>query len=168
MTTSNLLQIDRSKRFDLRNLNKICSWVDIDEGWSIAEEDKRALSLTEIDLSKMRFDTLPYNKSCYNEIKKQLVASGRVLLDVQVFQILWENQSLIPESWKSGGCIYFGGTEFERGTHRGRYILFMAWVGAGWVEGYAETGDFENWPDDDDDNDYSPANLLVSLDSSLG
>ena len=167
MTTSNLLQIDRSKRFDLRNLDKICSWVDIDEGWSIAEEDKRVLSLTEIDLSKMSFNTLPY-KSCYNKIKEQLVASGRALLDVQVFQILWENQSLIPESWKSGGYIHFGGTEFERRNCRGRYILFMAWGGAGWLDGYTWIGEFEKWPCDDDDNDYWPTNLLVSLDSSLG
>jgi hypothetical protein len=100
-----LIQIDRTAPFDPVSF--------IGAGWSIVAQDERALVLTELNLNDVTFKTmLHFGEKCIpgEEKLKRLIASGKIRLDARVFQTLWENRSLIPESWKSNRDIFFYGT----------------------------------------------------------
>ncbi len=126
-----VIPIDRSKKFNPAKF--------IGEGWKIDEEDERSLALTEIDLTTIRFESMLKNgeKRVQGEEKlTRLKDSGYVRLDAKVFQILWENQHLIPTSWKektNGNTtyIFFDGTVL-RDPHGGRYVLYLYWGDGQW------------------------------------
>lgn len=113
----------------------------IGEGWSIItdETDTRSTALTELDLSKVKFDTMLKDGETRvgGEGKlKRLKESGNIRLDADVFHTLWENQHLIPESWKekvNGNTryIFFDGTVLwhPRGD---RCVLCLCWGGGKW------------------------------------
>ncbi|MDP3764448.1 MAG: hypothetical protein Q8Q95_02395 [bacterium] len=122
------------------------------EGWSIwkgpadgdglsgeEEQDERSLNLTELDLSNIQLVTcLKEDESVIKgeEKLKRLKAKNYVRLDAKIFQTLWENKSLIPESWKektnsNTTFISFDGTTL-RGPLGRRYVLCLCWGGGGW------------------------------------
>ncbi len=111
----------------------------IGEGWSIVEEDERSLKLTEVDLTKVSFETMLKDgeKTVVGEEKlKRLIASGDIRLDAKVFQTLWENQHLIPEAWKqptNGNTTYvfFDGT-ILRHSRGNRCVLCLYGGGGKW------------------------------------
>jgi hypothetical protein len=125
------ISFDRTKPFNPAEF--------IGDGWSIVEEDKRSLALTKLDLSKVRFETMlkENETSITGEQKlKRLKKAGHVRLDAKVFQTLWENQSLIPESWKektNGNTtfIYFDGTVLQNPCGH-RYVLCLYWNDGKW------------------------------------
>lgn len=129
--TTNLVTIDRTSAFALIAF--------VGEGWSIVEEDERSLALTEVDLTKVSFETslADGEKSVVGEEKlKRLISSGDIRLDAKVFQTLWENQHLIPASWKeptNGNTTYvfFDGT-IIRNSRGHRCVLCLFWVDGGW------------------------------------
>ncbi|MBI4992129.1 MAG: hypothetical protein HZB99_02825 [Candidatus Harrisonbacteria bacterium] len=128
-----ILKIDRAKPFD--------PVAFIGKGWSVVGEDTDARSeaLTEVDLSKVRFETMlnPNETSITGEEKlKRLKKAGHIRLDAKVFQTLWENQLLIPESWKekvNGNIrfIFFDGTVL-RYPDGDRYVLCLYWFDGRW------------------------------------
>lgn len=129
MTTQNLLQIDRSKPFDLVVVFNKGFRECFHQGWSIAEEDERSLALTEVDLSKVSFEMmLKTNEKLIGgeERLNRLKNAGYIRLDAQVFQVLWQNQGLIPESWKIDGGIFFDGT-VVCDFYGDRYVLCLSW-----------------------------------------
>lgn len=91
-----ILQIDRSKPFDPVGA--------FGSGWSILEEDSRSLLLTEIDLSKVSFQTMLKHDELMGidseELLKRLKANGSIRLDAGIFQTIYENQELIPRFWR--------------------------------------------------------------------
>lgn len=109
------------------------------EGWSIVEEDERSLKLGEVDLTKVNFETMLKEResSVVGEEKlKRLKDAGHIRLDAKVFQTLWENQHLIPASWKeptNGNTTYvfFDGT-ILRGSYGRRCVLYLGWGGGEW------------------------------------
>ncbi len=122
------------------------------EGWSIwrgpangdglsgdEEQDERSLALTEVDLSKVRFETcLRDGEPRINgeEKLKRLREAGHIRLDAKVFQSLWEHKDKIPESWKekiNGNTrfIFFDGT-ILRSPYGGRLVLYFYWLGGEW------------------------------------
>lgn len=112
------------------------------KGWSIAEQDEQALALTEVDLNKVTFETMLRGSelSIKGEEKlKRLIASGKIRLDAKVFETLWENQHLIPESWKSKEYIFFDGTVL-RDPNGSRFVLFLYWRDGAWYWGYNGLG----------------------------
>jgi hypothetical protein len=117
-----VIPIDRTSAFD--------PVAFIGEGWSIVEEDERSLALGEVDLTKVNFETMLKEResSVVGEEKlKRLKDAGHIRLDAKVFQTLWENQHLIPASWKeptNGNTTYvfFDGT-ILRHSRGGRYVL---------------------------------------------
>jgi len=114
-----MLTIDRSMPFDFSTFSNT-------EGWKTVEQDERALSLTKLDLSRVELETTLRDgeTSIKGEEKhRRLQQDGRVLLDAAVFQALWENQQLIPASWK-GKCIYLDGTILQRPNGR-RCVLCL-------------------------------------------
>lgn len=125
------IEIDRSRPFDPASF--------IGKGWAIEEQDERSLALAEIDLTAVRFETMlkPKESSVDGETKlERLKAAGHIRLDAGVFEALWDNQSLIPESWKrdEGGnirFIYFDGTVL-RAPDDHRYVLFLYWLDGQW------------------------------------
>ena len=107
----------------------------IGEGWSIAELHERAFELTEVDLNKVRFETMlrPGETSVKGEEKlRRLKEAGHIPLDATVFLALWQNQVLIPEDWKTKGYIFFDGTVLCNPDGY-RYVLIMGWNDGKWL-----------------------------------
>ena len=126
-----VIPIDRTSAFD--------PVAFIGEGWSIVQEDERSVLLHEVDLSKISLVTMlaEGETSVVGEKKlKRLKGVGHLLLDAKVFQTLWDNQHLIPESWKqktNGNTtyIFFDGT-ILRDPDGYRYVLYLYWQSGRW------------------------------------
>ena len=113
----------------------------IGDGWSILndETDARSIALTELDLTKVQHVTMLKDGEAYikgEEKLKRLKASDYIRLDADIFLTLWENQHLIPESWKekvNGNTryIYFDGTVL-RYSGGGRCVLYLYWNDGQW------------------------------------
>ncbi len=113
----------------------------VGEGWSILndETDTRSIALTELDLTKVQHVTMLKDGETYvngEEKLKRLKASDYIRLDADIFLTLWENQHLIPESWKekvNGNTrfIFFDGT-ILRGSDGGRCVLCLYWDVGAW------------------------------------
>ncbi len=127
-----ILKIDRSKPFDPVKFISIA-------GWTIEEQDENSLKLEELDLTKVRFETglNEEESSIQGEEKlRRLKTAGHIRLDANVLRTLWENQTLIPASWKepingNARLIYFDGTILrDSGGHR--FVLCLRWNGGEW------------------------------------
>ncbi len=148
-----VIPIDRTSAFD--------PVAFIGEGWSIVEEDERSLALGEVDLTKVNFETMLKEResSVVGEEKlKRLKDAGHIRLDAKVFQTLWENQHLIPASWKeptNGNTTYvfFDGT-ILRNSRGSRCVLCLYWDDGEWDWRYG-------WLDDKWDARY-PSAVLAS------
>jgi len=105
-----IIQIDRTQPFDVKKF--------LGDGWTIAKEDDNSLKLTELDLSKVQLkDMLKEGELSISHKgkRKRLKEAGCIYLDAKILQILWENQEMIPSSWKkrirgNPRYIYFDGT----------------------------------------------------------
>jgi len=127
-----VITIDRSVPFDS---------AFVGEGWKVLDDetDTRSIALTELDLSKVRFETMLQDgeTSIKGEEKlKRLKKKGHIRLDAKIFQALWENKHLIPESWKekiNGNIrfIYFDGTVLQD-SNGDRYVLYLDWDDGKW------------------------------------
>jgi len=137
-----ILVIDRTTPFNPAEF--------IGSGWTIEieEEDERSLALTEVDFSKIRLETmLKKGETSINgeEKLKRLKEAGHIRLDAKVFQTLWKDKTLIPESWKkkmNGNTtyIFFDGT-ILRIPSSGRCVLCLCWDDGGWRWGCYWLGD---------------------------
>jgi hypothetical protein len=132
MIGSQVIKIDRTKLFNPADF--------IGAGWMIDEpQDEKSLALSELDQAKVRFETTfkADESSVGGEDKlKRLKKAGHVRLDAKIFQTLWENQSLIPESWKekiNGNTryIFFDGTVL-RDPSGNRCVLYLYWSEGQW------------------------------------
>ncbi len=92
---STVITIDRSIPFDAITF--------LGKGWSIVEQDERALALSKVDLSQVTlmepedvFEAQITGEEYLNILKR----FGALRLDAKVLQTLWENKHLIPEIWK--------------------------------------------------------------------
>src|SRR3989338_6445686 len=108
----------------------------IGSGWTIEEEDKRSLALTDVDFDEIRLETtLKKSDTSINgeEKLKRLEKAGHIRLDAKVFQTLWKDKTLIPESWKKmdGYTIYFNGT-ILRSPSGDRCVLYLFWLDGEW------------------------------------
>ncbi|MEK9185760.1 MAG: hypothetical protein AAB863_03210 [Patescibacteria group bacterium] len=122
------------------------------EGWSIwrgpadgdglsgdEEQDERSLALTEVDFSKVRFETCLKDDEhgiTGEEKLRRLKEAGHIRLDAKVFQTLWENKDKIPESWKEKindniRYIFFDGT-ILRSPSGSRDVLCFCWDDGEW------------------------------------
>lgn len=130
-----IISIDRTAPFDPVKL--------LGEGWRVGEQDERSLGLNQVDLARVRLEhMLRKGEERINgeERLKRLKKAGYVRLDAKVFQTLWEDQTLIPESWKkktNGNItfIFFDGTIF-RYPVGGRFILCLYWGDGRWRWSY--------------------------------
>ncbi len=141
------ITIDRSSTFDTAGFLGV--------NWSVAEQDERSLVLTEIDLSKVDFETtLEKGEGSVAGGKRlgRLKDAGHIRLDAKVFQTLLVNPHLIPTSWRkttSGNItrICFDGTIF-RDSDGHRRVLCLYWNGEVWVRDcdFLDTGFPANCP----------------------
>ena len=136
------LRINRTKPFDSVHF--------IGEGWSIwrgpmdregldGEEQQcgESLALTEVDIAKVARKTCLDTDETYvigEELLLRLKNDKALLFDAEVCKTLYENQHLIPDSWK-GKCIYFFGTEL-RSRNGDRCVLCLCWYDARWRVDY--------------------------------
>lgn len=111
----------------------------IGKDWKIAEEDERSLALAEVNLDEIGFESMlnEGEASIKGETKlERLKSAGHIRLDAKIFQTLWENQQLIPESWKEKidgktRYIFFDGTILlNPGGYR--YVLCLYWSDGRW------------------------------------
>lgn len=125
------------------------------------ETDARSIALTELDLTKVQHVTMLKDGETYvkgEEKLKRLKASDYIRLDADIFLTLWENQHLIPESWKekvNGNIryIYFDGTVLRR-SGGNRYVLYLYWDDGQWYWNVSWLG--HDWGGD------SPSAVLAS------
>lgn len=111
------------------------------KGWSIIveETDTRSTALTELDLAKVEHVTMLRDGETYvkgEENLRRLKASDYIRLDADIFFTLWENQYLIPESWKEKindnmRAIFFDGTILRDSNGR-RHVLCLYWGDGRW------------------------------------
>ena len=126
-----IISIDRTQPFDPAKL--------LDQGWVIDEQDERSLALGQIDFTNVWLEYMLKEGDIRikgEERLKRLKKAGHIRLDAKVFQTLWENQELIPESWrgKTNGCttfIFFDGT-ILRSPRGGRCVLCLYWGDGQW------------------------------------
>lgn len=140
----NILHINRSTPFAPASF--------IGDGWTIwkgpadgnglegeEEYDTRSTALTELDLTKVKLVTMLKSGETSitgEERLKRLKEAGHIRLDAKIFQTLWENKPLIPESWKekiNGNTkfVSFDGTVL-RSSGGDRCILYLYWLGDKW------------------------------------
>jgi len=124
----------------------------IGEGWTIwkgsaggnglkgeEEQDKRSLILSHVELANVRFETCldPHEQYITGEERlSRLKKADRTRLDAKIFETLWLNQDLIPESWKektndNTTCIFFDGT-ILRDPDGYRYAPYLCWGVGEW------------------------------------
>jgi hypothetical protein len=104
--------------------------VFMSEHWSVAEEDERAERLPEIDVSAIALvnclknqDQLPTGEHCVKLLKD----TPHIRLGGRAFLGLWENQSVIPDTWKEPlTFVFFDGLilKHRNGNH---YSLYLSW-----------------------------------------
>ncbi len=109
-----LLQVDRSKKFDLTTFrfawgvwNGSSIWKGSADGSGLEgeeDQDARSLAYTEFDLIKVKFETGLKNgederRIDIEERRRRLKVAGSIRLDALVFQALWENHDLLIERW---------------------------------------------------------------------
>ena len=122
-----LLTVNRSRTFNPAKF--------IGRGWTIEEEDGASLALTQVNLADVLLETMlkPSDNGRVQGEKKlrRLKAEGLIRLDAGIFQALWKNKHLIPESWKGKYAVYFDGTVLRR-PHGYRCVLYLYWRGGEW------------------------------------
>lgn len=129
-----VLQIDRSATFDPVAFMGV--------GWSMVEQDEQSLALTHVDLTKVSFETSLGQGENYivgEERLTRLKSARYIRLDAKVCQVLYENNDLIPESWKkpTNGeitYIFFDGTILAD-SEGDRNALYLFWIDDKWWYG---------------------------------
>ena len=125
------LFIDRTEPFDTVKY--------LGEERAIDEQDERSFALSQIDVSKIDLQTMLKDKEDHLDGEKsleRLKKTSHIRLDAKVGQMLYENQNMIPTSWKqkiAGRAIriYFGGTIFRNSLDL-RSILCLYWKDQQW------------------------------------
>lgn len=128
-----VIPIDRTNPFDP------VPFIGNDSSIVEVEQDKRSLKLFGVNLTKVKLQTTLKTGEkmvTVEEILKCLIASGVILLDAKVFQTLWENKALIPESWKQlidgkTTFVLFPGTVLRDSDSRG-FVLCLFWFCGEW------------------------------------
>ncbi len=130
-----ILKIDRRKHSDL--IFSKTPGLQIIPG----ETDVHSMTLSTVDLADIKEITVLKDeiRITGEEKLKRLKSSPLVRLDADILQTLWENQSLIPESWKykvNGHYkyIFFDGTMFQASDGE-RYVMYLYWYDEIWVRG---------------------------------
>ena len=119
-----VLRIDRTELFDP------VGFMD-HPGLTIEEQDQRSIMFEEIDPLEISLESMLQGETVIGgeEHLKRLKQKGYVRLDAKIFQALWENQQLIPESWKGTlhdpKYIFFDGTVLR--NQYGRYVISIYW-----------------------------------------
>ena len=161
-----IIKIDRARTFDPAKFIGSGStiWRGPANGTGLKgeeDQDQRALALTEINLNAVTFDNcLEEGENVVKgEVKlTRLKAKPVIRLDAAVFQTLWENKVLIPESWKekvNGNTrfIYFDGT-ILRNPNGDRFVLYLYFEDGEWDWHYCWLG--FDW------FSYNPSAVLAS------
>lgn len=126
-----ILKIDRTTPFNPKKF--------IGEIWEIEEEDRRSLALTEVDLTKVCLESYLGHLGGPITGEENLVRAKEmkdIRLDAKIFQSLWENSQLIPESWRKKYLIFFDGTVL-RSLGGSCCVLCLRWSGGQWHRGTA-------------------------------
>lgn len=154
---TNILKIDRSVPFDPNTFDDFRRWHSSIDGvhnlyWEMVDQDEKSLAITEFDIGNIELiQTLKANefRVMTTEHLDRLKEQEHTLLDLKVFQALWENQSLIPSSWKENvdneGCgdhIHFYGSILKPQLLWYRYSIYLQWFRDKWIWGLGLIRDY--------------------------
>lgn len=92
------------------------------------EQDEKSLALTEVNMDQVLLDTQLKSGESYTtgeERLKRLILADSIRLNLRIFKMLWQNQSMIPESWK-GKAVFFDG-QILRSPDGDRCALYLYW-----------------------------------------
>ena len=114
------LTIDRSKPFDPTFFGT---------GWTVESENPKAIALTEVDFTKVTFDSfLREGEETITGEEKLSRATDTLLLDAKIGQLLYEQKNQPLLNWlydKKGICwMEFAGTVLRDSVGR-RYFLYL-------------------------------------------
>jgi hypothetical protein len=105
------------------------------ESWSATEQDERAERLPEIDVSAITLvnclrkdEELPIGEHCVKLLKE----TAYLRLGGRAFLALWEDQSAIPEHWKTPLTFVFFDGLILRHRNGNRYSLYLSWHDGAW------------------------------------
>lgn len=126
-----LINIDRTFSFDPVDL--------LGAGCIAVEEDERSLKLSEIDLTKIKLETMLKDRESRitgEEKLRRLKDAGYIRLDARILQTFWENKHLIPEAWKqptNGRTTFvsFDGSIYQDSSCL-RLVLYLSWFNGAW------------------------------------
>src|SRR3989344_7204874 len=98
----------------------------VSPGCSVWWQDERALQATEIDPGDVELVQLPRHPRSRVLGRWRSTPNGFTPLDTGVFQVLWEEPWLIPESWQKLTCntttfVFFDGTVIQ--TSQGNLVV---------------------------------------------
>lgn len=123
-----ILHIDRSRPFNVTRFMRGRSWI-------IAEQDRRALNLSEVDLTKVQLkDFLKRGEASITDAERRLriKKGGYIRLDAKIVQTLTEKPHLIPKSWAGRWIIFDGTTLRDRNQRNSRCVLVLREGAYGW------------------------------------
>lgn len=144
--SGSILSVDRSKPFNPARFLEVEGWsiwkgpvVDGDGFSGDEDQDKRSLTLTELDTEKIQLVTCITGDETIIEGERKILCLkklGCILLDAIILQELWEHKEKIPKSWKektNGNTthIFFDGT-ILRWKNGIRCVLGVFWDGWRW------------------------------------
>lgn len=115
----------------------------IGEGWRLGKRDPRSRTVREIDVSKILLETRLEKNETFtdgDERIRRLDNAKRVRLNTDAFLAFWENQHMIPESWKANEkgetlYVFFDGDELLS-PYGSRYSLYLYWNDGRWYWHY--------------------------------
>ncbi len=144
---SRSIQIDRSRPFDPRFIyppGGITIWKGPKDGGGLCgdeDQDPRAVTISSLDLSKVRLETgLSHEERQISGETRlaRLKEKSLIRLDATVAMTLWKNPGLIPEQWKRTVLlhplmIYFEGTIVRCWNgHRYSFCIFWNYIAESW------------------------------------
>ncbi len=120
-----IIKIDRSNSFNIER------FPNYGYGQYIAGQNERSLIIDELRLSSVSLlTTIPRGDILVSpkDHQEKLKSGGYIKLDAKIFETLWDDQQLIPESWKKYSRIDFEGTEFgSKQFPRSTDFLTLKW-----------------------------------------
>lgn len=113
------ISIDRSNPFNAEE--------EMGEGWSIYEEDSKALNIDSVNINDivLRSEKTEKGHTRGKDQIYKLKEDDSIRMDANLLKTLFEDQKLIPEEWKDGSKTYFFDGTVLKSPTGDRYTMLL-------------------------------------------